>query len=819
MGAFEWVSQFTKDVRYGLRQLLRNPGFTLVSVFTLALAIGANTAIFSVVNSAILRPLPYPDPEEMVGIGQWRNQKGVGYVQTGLSPANWKDVQQQNRVFQWICSYRFADFDLTSNGTLPELEQGARIPADFLPMLGIEPSLGRNFTKDEDEPGHNSVAIISNSLWHEHYGSDPHVLGKILRLDGKPYTVVGVMPANFHFIWDAPVKVFVPLALTPQDLSEAQRGSRDLETIARMKPRVTFAQAQANLDTIAASLAARYPSDKGWGLKVEPLHSAYLRWLREPLYLLLGAVLLVLLIGCANVANLMLARSITRQREMAMRLAMGASRGRLIRQLLTESMLIGVAGGVLAIFGSIWMVAAMAHAVHDAVGDDAALNHIVLDGHVLAFALILSIITGLLFGLAPALETSRSRLNETLKESGTAVTSASGTHRLRTALVIGEVAIAMVLAVTGGLLVRSFARMLNVNLGYNPYHVLTFYVTLPKSQYPDATSQINFYRQTLQRLRALPGVQSAALTNFGSDTLFLPEGRPRPAPGQEPEAQAETISADYFETLQASIIQGRAFTESDDQAGVPAAILNETAAKRYWPGTNPVGQHITLLTNLYGTQATSAPKSLQIVGIVRDVRIGFSWRNVPYIYIPALQQPHPTAMFLLRTAPPPMTLVKEARAAVAGVDANRPVAYVQTLEENAAREVAFVRFPMILVWCLAGLALFLSAAGIFGVMAYSVSQRTHEMAIRMALGARQADVLRMVLRQGLAMALAGGGLGMIGAVACGRLISSYLYKIRPFDPVTLISVTAFLAAISLLACYIPARRATKVDPMVALRYE
>ncbi len=481
MQAFRWIAEIPQDIRFGLRQLRRNRGFTLVSILTLALAIAASTAIFSVVDSAILRPLPYPHPEEIVGIGQWRNQKGVGYVQTGLSPANWKDVQAQNKVFQWICPYRFGDFDLTSKANLPELVEGARIPADFLPMLGIEPSQGRNFTKGEDQPGHNSVAIISDSLWRGRYGSDRHILGKSIRLDDKPYTIVGVMPANFHFIWDAKVKVFVPLALSSQELSEAQRGSRDLETIARMKAGATFAQAQADLDTIAKRLAAQFPAaDKGWGLKVEPLHAAYLRWLRKPLYILLGAVLLVLLIGCANVANLMLARSTTRQREMAVRLAMGATRARLVRQLLTESVLIGLAGGILAILGSIWLVAAMARAVHHAVGDDAALNHIALNGRVLAFALVLSIVTGLLFGLAPALQASRHMLSESLKESATATTSASGTHRLRAALVIGEVALAMVLAAGGGLLVRSFVRMLNVDLGYNPHHVLTFYITLPK---------------------------------------------------------------------------------------------------------------------------------------------------------------------------------------------------------------------------------------------------------------------------------------------------------------------------------------------------
>ncbi|MGH9453760.1 MAG: ABC transporter permease, partial [Terriglobia bacterium] len=737
-----------------------------------------------------------------------------------LSPANWKDVQTQNNVFQWICPYRFDNFDLTSKANLPELVEGARLPADFLPMLGIEPTPGRNFTKDEDQPGHNSVAIISDSLWRGHYGSDPHILGKSIRLDDKPYTVVGVMPASFHFIWDAKVEVFVPLALTSEELSEGQRGSRDLETIARMKAGVTFARAQANLDTIAQRLATQYPAaDKGWGLKVEPLHAAYLRWLRKPLYILLGAVLLVLLIGCANVANLMLARSSSRQREMAVRLAMGATRARLIRQLLTESVLIGLAGGVLAILGSIWLVAAMARAVHHAVGDDAALNHIVLNGHVLAFALILSIVTGLLFGLAPALQASQHMLSETLKESGTAVTSGSSTHRLRSALVIGEVFVAMILLASGGLLVRSFVRMLNVDLGYNPHHVLTFYLTLPKSQYPDAASQINFFREALERLNALPGAQSAALTNFGSDTLFLPEGRPRPAPGQEPEAQMETISPAYFKTVQAAVIQGRAFTAADDPGAVPVAILNQTATKRYWPGQNPIGQRLTLLSTVYGKQGVSRPQSLEIVGVVRDIRMGFSWRDQPMMYVPALQRTQPSAMFLLRTGPPPLSLVKEARAAVATIDSERPVAYVRTLEHDAAEAMAFVRLPMILVWSLAGLALFLSAAGIFGVMAYSVSQRGHEMAIRMALGAQQGDVLRMVVRQGLLMALVGGGLGLIGAVACGRLISSYLYEVRPSDPITLVSVVVLLSGISLLACYIPARRATKVDPMVALRYE
>ncbi|HEY2470813.1 MAG TPA: ABC transporter permease [Terracidiphilus sp.] len=820
--AWGWApfERLLADVRYALRVLLKSPGFALTASLTLALGIGANAAIFSLVSAIILRPLPYPSPKELVGLGQWRNQKGEGYVQTGVSAPNIIDIAAQRNIFQQVGYYRFSGFNITE-GSHPESVDGIKASLDMLPLFGVQPLTGRFFTAEEVQPGHDQVAILGHRLWQTRYGSDPSILGKTIRLDEKPYTIIGIMPARFRFTWDQEMGVFVPLALTPEELSEKGRAtSRDLETQARLQQNVTVKQAQAAMDTLAASLAAEHPvANKGWGFKVEPLHAAYYRHIGQPLLIMSGAVLFVLLIACGNVANLLLARATVRRREIAIRAAIGATRRRLITQLLTESVVLAAIGGglglLLAYVGDRILTLQMTHYRRYSVPNASVIN---LDWRVVLFALALTMLTGIIFGLAPAWIASRTDLNESLRESGANSAAESGRQRLRNGLVVSEIALALVLLTGAGLLVRTFMGLMKVDLGIDPTNVVTMEIDLPHYKYPEVVNQTHFYRQLLQRVQNLPGVKAAGIEQPGARVFFQPEGQPVMIPGQEPTAELNVVSPDNFAAMGIGLVTGRGFTQNDVDGATPVALISETAAHRYWPNANPIGRHLAVLARVYSGQSAEAAQPLEIVGIVKDVRGYDLWEPRADIYVPFEQHPMAWGYLSVRTAVPPMT-VPSIRDAVLAIDSEQPVNDVMLLSDQIAQSYGTLRFPMTLVWIFASLALALSAVGIFGVMSYTVSRRTHELAIRMALGADRAMVLRQILREGLGVTLIGVVIGLAAALALSRIMGDYVYGIKATDPLTYSAATLVLVMAAMAACYIPARRAASVDPMRALRNE
>jgi len=810
-----------QDVRYAWRGLLRSPGFAIAACLTLALGIGANAAIFSLVSAIILRPLPYPNPNQLVGLGQWRNQKGEGYVQTGVSAPNLDDIAAQKKIFQQVAYYRWSEFNITE-GSHPESIDGIKTSLEMLPMFGVQPLLGRFFTPGEMELGHDRVAILGHHLWETRYGADPAILGKTIDLDEKRYTIVGVMPARFRFTWDQEMGAFVPLALTPEERSEMGRATtRDLQAQARLQPGVSVEQAQAALDTLAANLADEHPdADKGWGFKVEPLHAAYYRNMGKPLLIMSGAVLFVLLIACGNVANLLLARATKRKREMAVRAAIGASRRRIITQLLTESVLLSIIGGglglLLASAGDRILTLEMTHYRHFRV-PNASVIHV--DWRVLVYSLGLTLVTGVVFGLAPAVAASATDLNESLRESGSNSSAESGYRRLRSGLVISEIALALMLLTGAGLLVRTFIGLMQVDLGIDPTNVVTMEIDLPHYRYPEPTNQRAFYRQLLQRVQGIPGVEFAGIEQSGSSVFFRPEGQPPALPGQEPTADFTVVSPGDFSAIGIGLVAGRSLRESDASGATPVALISEVVARRYWPHSNPLGKHLSILQGVYSGRSTDSANSVEIVGIVKDRRSYNLWEPEAEIYVPFEQHPIDWCHLNVRTDVAPMSVVPAIREAVRTIDSEEPVNDVRLLSDQVAQTYGTLRFPMALVWIFAALALLLSAVGIFGVMLYTVNCRTHELAIRMALGADRATVLRQVLREGLGLTLAGIGIGLAGTFSLSRLMAGYVYGIKATDPLTYAASILVLTLTALLACYVPARRAASVEPMRALRTE
>jgi len=816
-----WVERLVADGRYALRVLFKSPGFTLTAGLTLALGIGANAAIFSLVSAIILRPLPYPSPSQLVGLGQWRNQKGEGYVQTGVSAPNIVDIAGQKNIFQQVGYYRWSGFNITE-GNHAESIDSIKVSLDMLPVFGVQPLMGRFFTAEEMQPGHDQVAILGYRLWQTRYGADPGILGKTIHLDEKPYTIVGVMPARFRFTWDQEMGVFAPLALPPEELSEKGRAtSRDLETQARLQPNVSVKQAQAAMDTLAASLAVEHPdANRGWGFKVEPLHAAYYRRIGQPLLIMSGAVLFVLLIACGNVANLLLARATVRRREIAIRAAIGATRRRLIRQLLTESVVLSMMGGVLGLLlayvGDRILTAQMAHYRRFSVPNASVIN---LDWRVLLFASGLTLLTGVIFGLAPAWIASGTDLNESLRESGANSAAESGRRRLRNGLVISEIALALVLLTGAGLLVRTFLGLLHVDLGIDPTNVVTMEIDLPKYKYSAPPNQTQFFRQLLKRVENLPGVKAAGIEQPGSTVFFQPEGQAPTVPGQEPTAGFNVVSPEDFAAMGIGLVAGRGFTQNDADGATPVALISEVTAQRYWPNSNPIGRHLSILARVYSGKGTDTAQSLEIVGIVKDRRGYNLWEPRSDIYVPFEQHPISWGYLNVRTAVPPMTVVPSIRDGVTAIDREQPLNDVMLLTDQIAQTYGTLRFPMTLVWIFAFLALLLSAVGIFGVMSYAVSRRSHELAIRMALGADRVMVLRQILREGLGVTLIGVVIGLATAFGLSRIMADYVYGIKAADPVTYAASTLVLMMAALAACYLPARRAASVDPMQALRNE
>jgi putative ABC transport system permease protein len=803
-----------QDLRYGLRMLVKNPGFTIVAVIALALGIGANSAIFSVVNTVLLRPLPYQEPDRLVMV--WEDATKQGFPRDTPAPANYVDWRDQNQVFEGMAAIADLSFNLTGVGE-PERIDGRRVSASLFPLLGVEPQLGRTFMPEEDQPGGNRVVIMSHGLWQRRFGSDMSITGKPLTLNGESFTVVGVMPPNFQFP-SRDDELWVPIAFDSEET--ANRRGHFLQVIARMKPGITLQQAQAEMNTIAARLQQQYPDENaGLGAVVTSLHEHVAGDIKPALLVLLGAVGFVLLVACANVANLLLARAAGRQKEIAVRIALGASRLRLIRQFLTESLLLAALGGGVGLLLSVWGVNLLKAFIPENISQARAIT---IDAKVLLFTLMVSLLTGLIFGLAPATQASNFNLNETLKEGGRDSSAGSRGNRIRGLLVITEVALALILLIGAGLLINSFLRLRSVDPGFNSDKLLTMRVVLPEMKYPDQTRRSAFYTDLIHRIEALPGVKSAAVTNWiplvrqGDSIGISIEGRPDPPPSQRNIVVTRVISPHYFGTMGIQLSQGRPFDEQQDRADSSGVVVvSETMARKYWPGEEPVGKRIKA-----GSSGSPNPW-WTIVGVVKDVRqFELNADPKPQMYLPYAQADFFAPRHLIvSTNVEPLSMAATVRVTVWEVDKDQPVSNISTMEDILSESVARQRFSMLLLGIFAALALVLAAVGIYGVMSYSVAQRTREFGIRMALGAQTRDVLKLAVGEGLKLVLIGVVIGLVAAFILTRLMSSLLFGVSATDPTTFITISLVLISVAVLASYIPARRATKVDPMVALRYE
>jgi putative ABC transport system permease protein len=811
------VDTFWQDIRFGFRTLLRSPATSAVALLTLALGIGANTAIFSVVNGVLLEPLPYPDPDALVVVLE--SNPGLGFPRFSVSPPNFDDWRHQNQVFESMAAISRGRFNLTG-GDRPEAVPGEQVTPELFRVLGVQPVLGRGFLPEEGRPGGPKVAVLSHGLWQRRFGSDRAALHRQILIDGESFTVIGVMPPGFEL--RSQTQIWLPL---PWDFTPDSRGGHFLSVLARLKPGVSLEKARTEMKAIAARLEQQYPdSNHGWTTEVRRLHDALVEDVRPALVLLLAAVAFVLLIACANVANLLLARLAAREREIAVRTALGAGRARLVRQMLTESLVLFFVGGVLGLLLAAWATRVMMALYGEGLPRRQA---IALDGRVLLFTLLLSLVTGLVFGLVPALSATSGGLFGALKEGGRAVAGGARGRLLRNLLVVGEVAVALVLLVGAGLLLRSFARLRAVDPGCHPQGVLTAEITLPDQKYEPAERQIAFTRELLDRLRAIPGVQSAdtvfplPLGGNGFVLAFAVQGRPDTSSQDSSlHANIRLVTPDFFRTLGIRLLQGRAFTSHDDPQSVPVIVVNKTMADRIWPGESPIGKRIT-----FGDTQKPDVQWMEVVGVVADIHHRTLDQDPgSEVYWPQLQNPVGGQLsIVLKTAGEPTKLAGAVRAAVRAVDSDLPVDRVRPLESVVAEALAGSRFQSVLLGIFAGAALLLAAIGVYGVISYSVAQRTHEIGIRMALGARRPEVLGLVIRQGMALVLAGVGLGLALAVLLlawlSERLAKFIYGGSAFDPLPLIAVPLVLLAVALLANWLPARRATRVDPLVALRYE
>jgi predicted permease len=801
------MDRLIQDLRFGIRTLVKNPGFTAVAVIALALGIGANTAIFSVVNAVLLRPLPYNDADRIMAV--------LYEGRIPVAPAEFLDWKEQNQVFEHVAAAQYWQPSIAGEDR-PEQLWALNLTADMFNLLGVKPALGRTFSSDEDQPGKEHVVVLGHRLWQRRFGGDPGILGRTITLDGSAYEVIGVMPPDFKFapFWATRAELWVPLNLAPR--MNDRRGA-SLRVFARLKPGVTREQAQAEMTAINQRLEQQYPdSKKSFRLSVDPLHELVVGNIRPALLVLLGAVSFVLLIACANVANLLMARATARQKEIAIRTALGAGRLRLVRQLLTESVLLSLTGGVLGLLLAAWGVKAL---VALSPGKLPRVESIGLDGSVLYFTLAISILTGLIFGLAPALQSSRLDLNESLKEGGRSSTEGVRRNRVRRLLVVSEMALALVLLIGGGLMIRSFLQIQAIDPGFNPRNVLTFVVPLAGSGHATPEQRLAFFDQLLSRVETLPSVQSASAINhlpLAGDSWrlgFTIEGMPDPPPEKRQAAVYRIVRPKYFQVMGASFVKGRDFTEHDTKESPGVAIINESFARRHWPDQEALGKRIIV------TDGNSAPR--EIVGIVRDLKQS-DWTAAPIqeMYLPHYQSAEPSYMTLVvKSAFEPGGLVAAVQSEVWAIDKSLPVSQVMSMEQAISDSVGQQRFNMLLLGIFAGLALILAAIGIYGVMSYSVSQRTHEIGIRMALGARRGDVLWMIVKQGITLTATGAAVGVVGAFLLSRLMSSLLFGVSAHDPLTFIVVPLILTGVALGASFMPALKATKVDPMVALRHE
>src|SRR5437016_1601671 len=806
-----------KDIRFGVRSLLKRPGFTAIAIITLALGIGANTAIFSVVNALLLRPLPFKEPARLAQVWEAKIKRGQNTMD--VSYPNFADWRDQNQVFEQIAAYTDRTFNLTGTAE-PEQIQGEIVSPSLFPLLGIRPVLGRVLLPEEDYPNKVFSVVMSERLWRRRFNSDPQIIGQTIRLNSESFTVVGVV-GNIIDLSDLPndTELWVPIA---HSSGFNNRDGHYLDVLARLKPGVMREQAQADMDRIASALAAQYPfSNTDHGVRLVALQEQIVGDFRLALLVLLGAVAFVLLIASANVANMLLARAASRQKEIAIRTALGAGRFRLIRQLLTESLLLSLIGGAIGLLLALWGVYLL---VAFGPADLPRAKEVALDGRVLTFTLAVSLLTGIIFGLVPALQASRLDLNEALKESGRSATGSVSHRRLRSLLVVCEIALSMVLLVGAGLLMRSFLKLQAVNPGFNPNNVLTMKVSLRGPNYQKAEPIIAFNDQLLNQIKALPGVQSAATRSHipiapddgYANLSFAIEGR-LPGPANRSNAFYNAVSPDYFQTMEIPLLKGRPFEARDDRKSQSVIIINETLARRSFPGADTIGQRMTL-----NDKNPKEEDWATIVGIVKDTKPraqDLTSSPVAEMYMPFAQQPQSSMALTIRATNKPESGVAAVRREVQALDKNQLVHSIRTLESVMSEAVAAPRFRTSLLGVFAVVALILAMVGIYGVMSHAVTQRTHEIGIRMALGARAADVLKLLVRNGMVPVLLGVTLGLAGAVGLTRLMVSFLFGVTATDALTLATVSVGLVLVALIACCIPARRATRVDPLVALRYE
>ena len=822
---------FIHDIRYGARMLIKQPGFTIVAVLTLALGIGANTAIFSVVNAVLLRPLPFHDPERLVMINTINLARGI--TDFGTSLPDFLAWRERNHSFEKIAAFSSTSFNVAGKSE-PERVTGAQASADVFTVLGVMPSQGRTFMPEEEIFGKHHVVILSDALWQRRFGADAGIVGQSMMLNGEPYTIIGVMPRSFQFP-DQRMALWTPLAVA--DGSEnSTRGNYWLGVVGRLKPGVEPAAAQAEMDGVYRQLEQEEPVITGFGTQVVRLHEAAVGGVRTALSVLLASVALVLLIACANVANLLLARAAARQREIAVRTALGAGRGRLVSQLLTESLLLGLAGGALGFFFAVWGVDALIK-----LGPNVPrLEEITIDQTVLLFTFTLAVLTSVVFGLVPALQSSKADLNETLKESGRGSVGARR-RLLGNSLVIAEIALSFVLLIGAGLLINSILRLQRVNPGFRTDHILTLQISLPETKYPQTRPELitAFFQQLTDRIKALPAVESASmtsampLTNNDWGKLFTVQDRPAPKSLDEvSNVQYRQVNPEYFSTLAIPVLRGRGFDERDTHRTQQVAVINETAAHLFFSDIDPIGKRIYL-----GPPEELVPPGIlppgfkflrfEIVGVIGDVRHnGLNQAFKPEVYTLHEQElaskfadASRTMSLAVRTKTDPTSLVGAIRHEVQELDGEQPIDAVATMEELLSTSLSQARFSTLLLAIFAGVALVLAAVGIYGVMAYTVAQRTHEIGIRMALGAQSSNVLSLIMKQGLLLAFAGTAIGLAAALGLTRVMTSLLYEVSPTDPVTFATDALVLTGVCLMACFIPARRAMKVDPLVALRYE
>ncbi len=823
------LGELIADGRYGLRQLRRNPGFTAVAIITLALGIGANSAIFSIVNAVILRPLPYKNPAQLMNVRTGNFSRGW----SATSPPDFRTLRQRNRSFESLSAYYDAAFNLTGAHEAERLE-GDVVSSEFFQTLGVRPLLGRTFLASEEQWGAHYVAVVSEPFWRTHLHANRDLSGVTLRLDGNQYTVIGVMPASFHFLSEK--QLWVPMAWAPGDAYNSH-ANYFLDMVGRLKHGVTRAQAYADLNAIMAGIAEQFPENKGITADLQPLRDTLVANIRLSLLVLFGAVTFLLLIACVNVANLLLARGAGRQKEIAIRSALGAGRGRLLRQFITESVLLAVGGGTagLAIaFLSLGLLPLARNSLP-------RIHEVTVNGWVVAFTFATSLVAGLLCGCGPAVQSSLKDLNAKLKEGGRTSDSSTGGGKLRAGLVVSEVGLSLVLLIGAGLVLHSFERLMGVDAGFDPRHVLTFEIDMPQSIEAGVNPldngapprMVSFFNQLLSRIESLPGVETVGVTSAlplrGENWTKYISFADRPAPltlNQVAQVQYRSVDGHYFRAMGIALLKGRVFNEGDRKKAPLVAIVSKALAQRFWPNQDPVGKIIWMAPPENLLPPGALPKGYHIpretvVGVVDDVRYGtLDKEGLPVVYEPMTQgDTQLSVLVAVRTHGDPSAMVPSVRRALSEVDRNQPMANVRTMEEIWSDSITQPRLQALLLGLFGGLGLLLAAIGIYGVISYWVAQRTHEIGIRMALGAQGSDALGLVIGQGLRLSLIGVGIGIAGALVLTRLLRSLLYGVKPTDPLTFAVASVILTGVALTACYIPARRAAKVDPMVALRHE